>query len=198
MPLISIIIPTYNRGHIINRAINSVLTQSFSDYEILIIDDGSTDDSKNIIQPYFKNTHVKYLFQENKGVCSARNMGAKNSTGEYLLFLDSDDVFKEDALKNYSNKITHDKPDIIYGDMFFINSKTKETIIKKVRNTNGKIEGLGISIPGTFCLTRKLFDEAGGYDENIRFGENTELKFRIEYLNPKASFLDQPVLFLLY
>ena len=89
--LVSIIIPTYNRETKISRAINSVVNQTYKNWELIIIDDGSKDDTKNVIKPYLKDKRIKYFYQKNSGVASARNLGIKKSTGEYLAFLDSDD-----------------------------------------------------------------------------------------------------------
>lgn len=88
-PKFSIIIPTYNRKLILKRAIESVLEQSINDFEIIVVDDGSTDDTSELMNTF---SGVKYQYQENIGVSSARNTGAKLAVGEWLLFLDSDDV----------------------------------------------------------------------------------------------------------
>ncbi|UOA10201.1 glycosyltransferase [Methylobacter sp. S3L5C] len=88
-PLISVIIPTYNRECFVTEAIDSVLNQKFTDYEIIVVDDGSTDNSKKILERY--GDKIRYIYQDNSGVSAARNTGIKNSTGSWLAFLDSDD-----------------------------------------------------------------------------------------------------------
>src|SRR5437868_7134370 len=100
MPKVSVIIPTYNRGKLITRAVNSVLNQTFNDFEIIIVDDGSKDETKNILMPYQnqKKNRIKYFYQENRGISAARNRGIKESTGEYIAFLDSDDEWVSDKL----------------------------------------------------------------------------------------------------
>lgn len=89
MPFISIVIPTYNRAHSVNTAIDTVLAQTFADYEIIVIDDGSTDNTKDVLRPYADKIH--YIYQANKGVSAARNAGIKAAQGEWIAFLDSDD-----------------------------------------------------------------------------------------------------------
>jgi glycosyltransferase involved in cell wall biosynthesis len=89
-PLISIIIPAYNRGYILPRAINSVVRQTYVNWELIIVDDGSTDDTKTIVEQY-SDPRIKYFFQENAGQSAARNTGMRNATGEWLAYLDSDD-----------------------------------------------------------------------------------------------------------
>ncbi len=98
IPLVSIIIPTYNREKTLLRAIKSVLNQEYDRYEIIIVDDGSTDNTRNIIESYLKNENIFYIFQKNKGVCAARNLGIEKANGEYIALLDSDDEFSPDKL----------------------------------------------------------------------------------------------------
>ena len=96
-PKVSVIIPTYNRGAFITNAINSVLAQSFKDYEVLVIDDGSTDNTPEVLQPYLDK--IKYIHQENSGVSAARNAGIRQAQGEWIAFLDSDDEWFPDYLE---------------------------------------------------------------------------------------------------
>jgi glycosyltransferase involved in cell wall biosynthesis len=99
MPLFSIVIPTYNRGNFLPQTINSVLMQDFEDFEILLIDDGSTDNTAEVIRPFTeKESRVKYYYKENAERGAARNFGIKNSTGNYVIFLDSDDEFLQGHL----------------------------------------------------------------------------------------------------
>lgn len=97
--MISVIIPTFNRKEILPRAIDSVLSQTHSDFELLIVDDGSTDGTKESLSQYLKDFRVKYFFKKNGGVSSARNFGIKKAKGEYIAFLDSDDLFEKKKLE---------------------------------------------------------------------------------------------------
>jgi glycosyltransferase involved in cell wall biosynthesis len=97
-PVVSVIIPTYNRAHYISEAIQSVLGQSYQEFEIIVIDDGSTDNTREVMDS-LKDPRLKYFFQENQGVCVARNNGINVSNGEYIYFLDSDDILLENALE---------------------------------------------------------------------------------------------------
>jgi glycosyltransferase involved in cell wall biosynthesis len=97
-PLISVIIPTYNRSNVVNRAIDSIIKQTYDSWEILIVDDGSTDNTKDIVEKYLKNNKISYFYKNNGGVSSARNFGIKKANGEYIAFLDSDDEFEEEKL----------------------------------------------------------------------------------------------------
>ena len=119
MPKVSIIIPTYNYRKYVRNAINSVLEQSFRDFEIIVVDDGSTDDTKDIIQERYA-PEVRYYYQENKGPGAARNLGLKYTRGEYIVFLDADDLFLP---QNLETKITllDEKPGIswAFSDVIF-------------------------------------------------------------------------------
>jgi glycosyltransferase involved in cell wall biosynthesis len=97
--LASIIIPIYNRSHVVSRAIESVFKQSYSNWELIIIDDGSTDGLAEVLSAFMKDRRVRYRFEENRGVSAARNEGIRISRGEYLFFLDSDDEFLPDKLE---------------------------------------------------------------------------------------------------
>src|SRR5215218_5526383 len=96
MSLVSVIITTYNHSHYLPQAISSVLRQDFQNKEIIVVDDGSKDNTKEIVAQY---PQVRYIYQTNKGLSAARNTGIDNSTGEYLIFLDADDWFFEGCLK---------------------------------------------------------------------------------------------------
>lgn len=94
---ISVIIPTYNNGHLIVEAIESVLSQSISPVEVIIVDDGSTDNTRQILEPYIG--HIRYHYQENQGLAVARNVGLDLASGDYLTFLDADDIWLPDNLE---------------------------------------------------------------------------------------------------
>jgi glycosyltransferase involved in cell wall biosynthesis len=96
-PKVSVIIPTFNRGHLIDNAIQSVLNQTFRDFEIIVVDDGSTDNTREVVSKY--KDKVVYIFQENCERSSARNKGIKQSSGQFITFLDSDDLYLSDKLK---------------------------------------------------------------------------------------------------
>ena len=95
-PQISVIIPTYNRGWILKEAVDSVLSQHYTDFELIVVDDGSTDNTLALLQTY--KGRLKILQQENLGVSAARNLGIENSCGQYIAFLDSDDLWLPEKL----------------------------------------------------------------------------------------------------
>jgi len=104
-PLVSVVIPTYNRAYCLGYAIDSVLNQTYKNYEIIVVDDGSTDETKNIVEQY--GDKVTYLSQQNAGVSAARNKGIKYSNGEWVAFLDSDDEWMPEKLTKQLNHINN-------------------------------------------------------------------------------------------
>lgn len=98
MPKLSVIIPTYNTSKWLKQSINSVLSQTFYDYELIVVDDGSTDNTSSTVQR-FNDERIKYFYKSNGGVASARNLGLEKGTGEYVAFLDSDDLWPESYLE---------------------------------------------------------------------------------------------------
>lgn len=182
-PKFSIIIPTYNRKLILKRAIESVLAQTINDFEIIVVDDGSTDDTSELINIF---PDVKYQYQENKGVSTARNTGANLAVGEWLLFLDSDDVLFPDALENFLRGVDDGNFDIIMAGVTIISDKSVS-----------KIPALGQyvpPIPGSFLIKRIFFLNNKGYDEYLKFSENTELLHRLSLGKDKIKNLFTPTI----
>lgn len=97
--MISVIIPIYNKQRFIGRCIESVLSQTYTDWELLLIDDGSTDASAERIQSYLADQRIRYIYKENGGVSSARNRGIKEAKGEWIIYIDADDYFLPEALQ---------------------------------------------------------------------------------------------------
>ncbi len=112
-PEISVIIPLYNKERTIANTIEHVLSQNYNDWELIIIDDGSTDNSRMVVEKYLKDQRIKYYYKKNGGPSSARNYGVDKATKEWIVFLDADDFFLNDALCTYSQLIVSNP------DMFF-------------------------------------------------------------------------------
>ncbi|WP_298524089.1 glycosyltransferase family A protein [uncultured Christiangramia sp.] len=185
--MISIVIPTYNRSKLIERSINSLKFQTFNDWELIIVDDGSTDNTGEVIEPFLEDTRIRYIHKKNTGAAHSRNVGVKNSKYDYISFLDSDDEAKPDWLSKVWNEISVKKASVVCcgcetldqdGNLLAINlpSKTKifpDTVYKM---TNG----------GVFSLKKEIFNQIGGFDDNLKSGQHTELSFRlIPYLKER-------------
>ncbi len=127
LPFFSIIIPTYNRAHFLDRTITSVINQTYKNWELLIIDDGSTDNTENVVQRYAtSDSRVRYIYQENKRVSAARNNGLKNANGNYLCFLDSDDEYKSHHLQTFVDAISEGYNNNLLFTHFITSDEGKE------------------------------------------------------------------------
>jgi glycosyltransferase involved in cell wall biosynthesis len=191
MPLFSVIIPVFNRASMICTTLESVLSQDFNDFEIIVIDDGSTDELFFTLSEYINSGSIRYFHQSNTGVSAARNKGAEHSLGNYLLFLDSDDRVSFNWISDYAEKIVDAHPDILYcGIHRMKDNKVVEYTSPLDPYRNGK--EYGNVIPGSFCIKKTFFQRIGGYDQYLAYGENTELGFRIKYAIPSTAFITAP------
>ena len=131
MPAVSVIIPVYNVEKYLNECLDSVINQTLKDIEIICVDDGSSDKSLEILKSYQeKDNRIKILIQQNKHSGVARNNGLKIAKGEYLSFLDSDDIFELDMLENMYNKAKEDDSDTVVCNFYIYDNDTKESILK--------------------------------------------------------------------
>jgi glycosyltransferase involved in cell wall biosynthesis len=194
MSLISVIIPCYNRANIISVAIESVINQTFQEWELIIVDDGSTDNSKDIIFSFLTDVRIKYFYQENNGVSAARNYGVSKSNGDYVVFLDTDDYFYPHALISYQKEILKNKELQLCFAKFFSENRVQGL------NRNYELFGsFSISnIPGSFCFNKVFFQKIGGYIEGSTHSENYELIIRAinsPFFNQKTATIEEPVFY---
>lgn len=130
MPKVSVIIPVYNTEPYLYECLNSIINQTLKDIEIICVNDGSTDSSLNILEKYAEyDSRIVIFSQENKGQSVARNVGLSAASGEYVYFMDSDDVLSLNAMETLFNHATKDKTDIIYfgADVFYESEELKKT-----------------------------------------------------------------------
>lgn len=177
--MISIIIPTYNRINSLERSIRSVQKQTHDNWELVIIDDGSTDDTRLKIQPYLENRRIHYYYQSNQGVGAARNLGIKKANGNYIIFLDSDDYINNTLILNLYQQDYH-KFDFINWDVNHINITNNQNSTVRPRNLGPLYNYKSLLfLAGSFCVKKQLLIEVGGYDTKFKYGENYELGIRL-------------------
>ncbi len=190
-PIVSVVIPTYNRKSIISRAINSVLNQTYKNYEIIIVDDGSTDDTIEYIKDHF-NSKVKCISQKNKGASSARNRGISEAKGKYVAFLDSDDEWVESKLQGQV-AFLEKNPEIALlcgrtyrsDNIKKVNSSISQSIVGDLFPT--LFMHSFVSTP-TVIVKKEVLDEVGGFDTNYKSAEDFDLWLKITK-NYKCAFL---------
>ena len=111
--LVSVVLPTYNRERTLHRAINSVLQQTYHEIELIVVDDGSTDQTRSVVQAY-KDERIRYIYQSNQGACVARNRGVSEARGLYIAFQDSDDEWMEDKLERQIAYMEQTQADVVF------------------------------------------------------------------------------------
>lgn len=188
MPWVSIIIPTYNRRDFLREAIRSVLEQSFRDFELIVVDDGSDDGTREMIQREFPGL-LTYLYQENQGVSRARNRGLKLAQGEFVAFLDSDDLWLPRKLERQMAFMqSHPEAQICYTDEIWIRRRVRVNPKKKHAKYSGWIYPrclpLCIISPSSALMRRGLLEEVGGFDEELPVCEDYDLWLRISARHP--------------
>jgi len=168
-PFFSIIMPNYNNGHNIKESIQSVINQDFGNWELLIIDNNSYDDSKDIFKS-FKDTRIKFFNIQNQGVIAkSRNLGIKMSKGKWIAFLDSDDVFEKDKLSVIYSAIENKSDGIFYHNCYKIisNRKTKKNIgvFKPSKNSLSRLLTYGNRIVLSSIVIKKIFLDNKSFSE---------------------------------
>lgn len=182
-PRVSVITPTFNRADYLPVAIESVLAQTFGDFELIVIDDGSTDHTPELMQRYLDDPRVRYFQQPNRGQSVARNRGVAESVGEFICFLDSDNAWVETKLAA-SLQAFDERPqaDVVYGDYVVIDAEGRELGVNRMTRYSGRITPMLICdnfvSMNTTMTRRRCFDEMGAFDSNDRLAEDYGLWLR--------------------
>ncbi|MGH7963598.1 MAG: glycosyltransferase family 2 protein [Candidatus Binatia bacterium] len=186
MPTVSVIIPTYNRRDVIREAIASVLAQTYQDFELIVVDDGSEDGTAEAV---CKVVGVRYLYQSNRGVSAARNCGVALSNGELLAFLDSDDTWQPQKLESQVAFFTaHPQAQICQTEEIWLRHGVRVNPQNKHRKSGGDIFARSLELclvsPSAVMMRRELFERVGGFDESLPACEDYDLWLRIAATMP--------------
>jgi glycosyltransferase involved in cell wall biosynthesis len=197
-PKVSVVIPVYNSSAYIAEAIESVLGQTYTHFEIIVVDDGSTDKTQEILDRY--RAKVKCFYQENRGVSAARNVGVRNAKGELIAFLDADDVWLPGKLEKQVRFLTqHAEVPFIFGDTdLFNDSGTVISALLRQKKMASQLPEKEFVVKNPFELLldenfiptstglvrRSVLMEAGGFDESLRSVEDRDLWLRIAIKHP--------------
>lgn len=181
-PLVSIITPTYNRADFIGQAIDSVLAQTYGHFELIIVDDGSEDETRELVETY-QDSRIIYRYQENQGQSIARNLALKIARGDFICFLDSDNFWFPDKLeKSLEVFREHPEVDIVYGDGVTINESGQEISRENMRRYTGHIAAHmlkdNVVSMNTTMARRRCFDEMGGFSGKRRVADDYDLWLR--------------------
>lgn len=178
---ISVIIPTYNRYKLLTRAIESIISQTLMVDEIIVVDDGSTDNTKEIVNDF---TMLTYIYQENAGVSTARNRGIREASNDWIAFLDSDDEWVAEKMQRQVDFHRMDSTCLVsYTDEIWIRNGSKIKIPKKFKKLgkNTFLENISYCniAPSSVLINRIIFDDIGFFDINLDVCEDYDLWLRI-------------------
>ena len=201
-PLVSVIIPAYNQAQYIGRTLESVIQQRFRDYEIIVVNDGSTDDTSQVLEDY--REHIQLITQANAGPSAARNTGIKASRGELIAFLDSDDLWMPDMLSSTVEFLnTHQECDWVCGAWNHIDEHGN--MISEVRDMSWhhdivdrgqllqELALWNLFLVHVLLLRRRLFECCGAFDESLRAAEDWDLWLRLAAHGHTLGIIDRHV-----
>ena len=214
-PKISVIVPTHNRADKVGKAIDSALAQTFNDLEVIVIDDGSSDGTRQMLKETQGN-RIRYFFQQNKGASVARNRGIEEARGEWIAFLDSDDRWVRDKIESQLKTLERFSPQCgaCYTDVQFFNHPEQRTMFQLAEDNyrHVGITGMNPEVPRLLvrpggggmvvCLSSLLaradkLREIGGFDPKLLFSQDSEMMFRLAtvtgfcYLNRPLVLFDR-------
>ena len=195
---VSVIIPAYNNADLTIKTVKSVLTQTYENIEIIVVDDGSTDDTKNKLKLFGDGIH--YIYKQNGGACSARNVGIKQATGEYIAPIDCDDIFYPEKIAK-SVECLEKKSDygFVYTDAYFINRD--DNVISNHQISNRPASGWiaprlilkNFICNSTVVIRKECFEEVGFFDETIFIPADWDMwlrvseKYKVAYIDDKLT-----------
>ena len=175
-PMVSVIVVTYNRANFIKAALDSIKRQTFRDYEIIVVDDGSTDNTKEIVEQY---AEVRYIYQENSGISKARNTAVKAARGKWIATLDSDDLWKEEKLQKQVEYIrVHPGCRIVFTAFSNFTDIPEDELDERQKDLLQVINKWYLP---SALIDATLFDEIGLYDEAKSGVEDIDWGFRLKF-----------------
>jgi glycosyltransferase involved in cell wall biosynthesis len=191
--MISVVITTYNRRRFLREAVISVLKQDYQDREVIVVDDGSTDNPHDEI----KDLPVEYIRKENGGISSARNKGIEATRGEYIAFLDVDDLWKRDKLSTQISQMTIKGYVLSYTDEIWIrNGKRLNQKLRHKKYSGNIFEyclPLCIISPSSAVIKREVFEDVGLFDESLPVCEDYDMWLRVTARHP-VLFIEKPLI----
>jgi glycosyltransferase involved in cell wall biosynthesis len=199
--LVSVVIPTYNYGHFVTRAVESALAQTHADREIIVVDDGSADDTRDRLAPFMGR--IRYIYQENRGLSAARNTGIRAARGALIAFLDSDDLWHPEKLAVQARYLArHPEVALLASDHLDLHASEADRVDWPRIDEAGAIEARAISFEDLVVSSRFgscgvvarrwCFDEVGLFDETLRSAEDVDMWIRIASRFPVVK-LESPL-----
>lgn len=205
MNLVSVIIPSYNSGKFLNKAIESVINQTYKNLEIIIVNDGSIDETEKIAKDWQeKNERIKYLkHQKNRGPSAARNTGIRNSQGEYIAFLDADDIWLPQKTEIQLKEIKERNVDLIFSNWYIwepekgikVKAFDSNPIQDNRENLLNFLIKKNFGNPSTSLFQKISLEKIGLFDQKLRSSEDYDLWIRFCLNGMKIAFIEQPFVY---
>lgn len=200
-PAVSVVIATYNRAHYLCETINSILNQRFQNFELIIIDDGSTDETRQVVAAY--GPRVRLISQENRGPSAARNLGVRHANGDWISIQDSDDLCLPNHLETLFEYVRcHSESAMVFGNGIYLGGAVhgRQTIIPAAKSYRlakrpVRLEDLfdkSIVRLQAALISKRCYDAVGGHDEGLRISMDLDLSLRLLLRYPVA-YLDEVV-----
>jgi glycosyltransferase involved in cell wall biosynthesis len=175
----SVVVCTHDRATVLPEAIGSVLAQDYADYELVVVDDGSTDDTRQVVEAY-PDPRVRYVYRPNGGLSAARNTGADAARGRLVTFLDDDDRFTSGALGRIASSLGGDVDRVVSWGARLVDEQGREVELRLPEDQGPAFcDYRALFKAGTFAVPRDLYFEVGGFDEALRTSHQTEFALRL-------------------
>lgn len=198
MPLVSVVIASYNMANYLPLAIRSALDQTYPNVEVLVIDDGSTDETGAIVKPMLADTRLRYIHLQHAGQASAKNHGVRESRGGFVAFLDADDYWHAGKLERQMRLFDRPSVGVVYSRVTYVDEYGVEHGASDNALSRGRICGplliTNFIAFGTTVVRRECFERLGSFDETFRMGVDYDLwlRFSTQY---EFDYLDDPLLY---
>jgi glycosyltransferase involved in cell wall biosynthesis len=194
-PLISVVIPTFNRASVLPKAIDSVLSQNYTPLELFVVDDGSTDETSTILQSY--GDEIKVIYQQHAGVSRARNTGIIESKGEFIAFLDSDDWWLEGKLERQMGLLHETGLRVVHTEEIWVRNGKRVNPCQHHKKRGGDVYEAMLPLcamsPSSILMERRVLDETGLFDETLPACEDYDLWLRITS-RFQVAFIEEPLI----
>ena len=200
-PLVSVIIATYNRARLLPETLDSILSQSFRDFELIVVDDGSSDDTRDVLVSY--KDRIRYIYQENRGPSAARNMGARHAKAGWLSFQDSDDLSQSNHLRTLHGYVrVHPDCGTVFANGNYLGGPehNRNTIIPEPKSRS--LANRGVQLEDIFdksivrlqaaLISKTAYEAVGGHDESLHICMDLDLSFRL-LMDFPIAYIDEVV-----
>jgi len=200
---VSVVIATYNRANFLPATIDSVLSQKFQNFELIVVDDGSTDNTRQVLEPY--SSRIRYFYQENMGPSAARNMGARQANAPWVAIQDSDDLCASNHLEAlYGYVKNHPQIGMVFANGKYLGGPehNRETIIPAKKSR--RLARMGVQLADLFensivrlqaaLISKEAYDSLGGHDESLWICMDLDLAFRL-FMNFPVTYLEDAVFY---